>query len=259
MADVAGLLLPDWDLPAGVFACVTTRQGGCSMPPYDGFNLGIHVGDDLAAVTDNRLQLQALLRQHTGLAEVPVQWLQQVHGTSVFNLNSAQPLSAVPEADAIHTRMRGIACAVLTADCLPVLFCADDGSEVAVAHAGWRGLVNGVLEQTVQQFSLPPARIRAWLGPAIALCHFEVGAEVREQFLTKAAAGTEADTEAAFHVGAADKYFADLHALARLRLQTAGVTGIAGAPRCTVCDAGNWYSYRRDGATGRFATLILRS
>jgi YfiH family protein len=260
----AGLLLPDWELPPGVFACVTTRVGGCSRPPFDSFNLGTHVGDDPAAVTDNRLELQALLRQHTGLAEVPVQWLQQVHGTAVLELDTALPLPTTPEADAIHTRVRGIACAVLTADCLPVLFCADDGSEVAVAHAGWRGLVNGVLERALQQFSLPPERIRAWLGPAIAVCHFEVGAEVREQFLAKAAPGTEAATRAAFHAaaahtGAADKYFADLHVLARLRLHTAGVADIAGAPRCTVCDAGSWYSYRRDGATGRFATLILRS
>lgn len=263
----AGLLLPDWDLPPGVFACVTTRQGGSSRPPCNSFNLGTHVGDDIAAVTDNRQQLQALLLQHTGLAEVPVQWLQQVHGTAVFDLVTTQPLPTVPEADAIHTRVRGIACAVLTADCLPVLFCVDDGSEVAVAHAGWRGLVNGVLERTVQQFSTPAERIHAWLGPAIAACHFEVGAEVREQFLAQAAAGTEAETQAAFHAashtatlqtGTAGKYFADLYALARLRLRAAGLTHIAGTPRCTVCDVDSWFSYRRDGATGRFATLIVR-
>lgn len=254
----ASLLLPDWQLPPGIFACVTTRQGGCSAPPFDSFNLGNHVGDDVVAVSRNRAQLQTLLQQHTGLAEVPVQWLQQIHGTAVYRLTGAQPLLTPPQADAIHTAARGIACAVLTADCLPVLFCVDDGSEVAVAHAGWRGLVNGVLERSVQQFGVPAGRIRAWLGPAIAACHFEVGAEVRNQFLAQAAAGTEAATAAAFQVGAEGRFLVDLYALARLRLQAVGVTQIAGAPRCTVCDAGSWYSYRRDGATGRFASLILR-
>lgn len=254
----ASLLLPDWQLPPGVFACVTTRHGGGSKPPWDSFNLGGHVGDDPACVADNRRQLQTLLHQHTGLADIPVQWLQQVHGTAVYS-PAEKPLSpAVPEADAIHTRMRGIACAVLTADCLPVLMCADDGSEVAVAHAGWRGLVNGVLECSLQQFSLPPSRIRTWLGPAIAACHFEVGEEVRSQFLAQAATGTEVATAAAFHAGTAGKYFADLYALARLRLQVAGVTQISGAPRCTVCDESSWFSYRREGTTGRFASLILR-
>lgn len=253
------LLLPDWQLPPGVFACVTTRRGGYSRPPCDGFNLGSHVGDDPGAVARNREHLQALLQQHTGLDRVPVQWLQQVHGTAVVSLAGSLPLAVPPEADALHTRAVGIACAVLTADCLPVLFAADDGSEVAVAHAGWRGLLNGVLEGSVAQFAVAPDRIRAWLGPAIAACHFEVGAEVRSQFIEQAPAGTEAATVAAFRAADKDKFFADLYQLARARLQAAGVSSIAGAPCCTVCDAGRWFSYRRDGATGRFATLILRS
>ena len=252
------LLLPDWQLPSGIFACVTTRQGGCSKPPCDSFNLGTHVGDCADAVALNRTHLQALLQHHTGLAQVPVQWLQQVHGTEVFEVADAAGVLIPPVADAVYTRTGGIACAVLTADCLPVLFCTDDGTEVAVAHAGWRGLLNGVLERSVQQFAAPPARIRAWLGPAIGACHFQVGAEVRSQFIDQAAAGTEAATDAAFDGGAQGKCFADLYALARLRLQGAGVLQIAGSQRCTVCDAGNWFSYRRDGATGRFATLILR-
>jgi YfiH family protein len=252
------LLLPDWQLPPGVFACVTTRRGGSSKPPCDSFNLGSHVGDSAADVALNRARLQDLLLKHTGLAQVPVQWLQQVHGTSVLSLTGSQPLQIAPEADAIHTRSRGIACAVLTADCLPVLLCADDGSEIAVAHAGWSGLVSGILERSVQRFAVSPERIRAWLGPAIAACHFEVGTEVRSQFIAAAAAGTETATDAAFRAAGNGKYFADLYALARLRLQTAGVQQSAGEPRCTFCAADQWFSYRRDGATGRFATLILR-
>lgn len=254
----SSLLLPDWQLPPGVFACVTTRRGGCSQPPCDSFNLGSHVGDAVAAVAGNREQLQALLRQHAGPAPVPVQWLQQVHGTAVFRLDGTQPTSVPPEADAIHTRARGVACAVLTADCLPVLFCADDGSEIAVAHAGWRGLVNGVLEHTLRAFAVPAPRIRVWLGPAIASCHFEVGEDVRTQFLAQACDAATIATRAAFTAGRAGKYMADLYQLARLRLEAAGVSEVSGVPRCTVCDAHNWFSYRRDGATGRFATLILR-
>lgn len=254
----SSLLLPDWQLPPGVFACVTTRRGGCSQPPWNSFNLGNHVGDDAGAVAANRAQLQGLLQQHTALADVPIQWLQQVHGTDVLALTGASPQQPAPQADAILTRERGIACAVLTADCLPVLFCSDDGSEIAVAHAGWRGLLNGILERTVQQFVLEPGRIRAWLGPAIAACHFAVGPEVRSQFLALAGTGTAAATQAAFTAAAHGKYYADLYALARLRLQGAGVTHVAGTPCCTVCDAASWYSYRRDGDTGRFATLILR-
>jgi len=253
-----GWLLPDWQLPPGVFACVTTRRSGCSQPPWDSFNLGSHVGDDPAVVAANRQQLQALLRQQTGLAALPIQWLQQVHGTTVLNLADGQLQHPVPEADAIYTRAQGIACTVLTADCLPVLFCADDGSEIAVAHAGWRGLLNGILERTVHHFAIAPGRIRVWLGPAIASCHFEVGAEVRSQFLAVAAPGTETATTAAFTSTSPGKYHADLYALARIRLQTAGVLQVAGVPRCTVCDAESWYSYRRNPVTGRFASLILR-
>lgn len=252
------LLLPERVLPQGVFACVTTRQGGCSQPPWDSFNLGLHVDDAPARVAANRERLQQLLQQHTGLSQVPVQWLRQVHGCAVHVQESSQPLPTPPEADALYTRAAGIACAVLTADCLPVLFAARDGSEVAVAHAGWRGLAGGVLEATLAKFKAAPGQVAAWLGPAIGPCHFEVGAEVREQFLAAAPLALRVATDAAFVPGAPGKYQADLYTLARLRLQVAGLRDIAGQPRCTVCDADRWFSYRREPRTGRFATLILR-
>jgi YfiH family protein len=252
------LRLPDWPPAPGVFACVTTRLDGCSQSPWDTFNLGSHVGDAAAAVEQNRALLEALLRKHTGLHQVPVQWLQQVHGTGVLSLPCSVLAEPAPEADAIYTQASGIACAVLTADCLPVLFCSDDGGEIAVAHAGWRGLVQGVLEQTLARFQAAPQRIRAWLGPAIAACHFEVGPEVREAFVGSAPASLSDATGQAFQPLAGGKYKADLYALARLRLQQCGVDQVYGEPVCTVCDAQHWYSYRRDGVTGRFATLILR-
>lgn len=251
-------LLPDWDSPPGVFACVTTRSGGHSSKPYDSFNLGTHVADAPDAVQANRALLLAALQACSAPAHVNVQWLQQVHGTHVHRVDVPVP-QPPPEADALYTRLSGIACAVLTADCLPVLFAAGDGSEIAVAHAGWRGLVNGILERTVAQFRAPPASIRAWLGPAIAACHFEVGAEVRQRFLEAAPAALQAATAGAFRGVEGGKYFADLYLLARLRLQALGLDQITGQPRCTVCDAGRWYSYRREGLTGRFATLILRT
>lgn len=256
--DEAALLLPDWQAPAGVFAAVTTRHGGFSQAPYDGFNLGLHVGDDPAQVERNRARLQALLKQQTGLAQVPVQWLQQVHGCAVHSLTAPQPQASPPVADALYTRQPAVACAVLTADCLPVLFASADGAEIAVAHAGWRGLANGVLEATLQNFAAAPAHIHSWLGPAIGSCHFEVGIEVREQFVAMAARADREATAACFIPGATGKFLCDLYALARLRLQAAGLQHIAGQQRCTVCDSSNWYSYRRAHATGRFATLILR-
>jgi YfiH family protein len=252
------LLLPEWDTPPGVFAGVTTRSGGSSVAPWDSFNLGTHVEDNPAAVQANRAALQALLQQRSGCSELSLQWLQQVHGCTVHE--AALPLPAQPpQADAVYTQQPGIVCAVLTADCLPVLFAAADGSEVAVAHAGWRGLVDGVLEQTVARFRTPAQQVQAWLGPAIAACHFEVGPEVRQRFLEQAEADAQAGTAAAFRPAAGGKYMADLYQLARLRLQALGLRQVSGTARCTVCDAGRWYSYRREGRTGRFATLIFRT
>ncbi|MBK4773064.1 MAG: peptidoglycan editing factor PgeF, partial [Pantoea sp. Morm] len=204
-------------------------------------NLGAHVGDAETHVLQNRQYLKDKL-----LPAMP-QWLNQVHGQDVVRL----PVdNVIPNADAAITRESGVVCAVMTADCLPVLFCSDDGLEVAAAHAGWRGLCNGVLEQTLRQFRSPASEIHVWLGPAIGPDAFEVGAEVREAFMAH-----DAQADAAFRP-AGDKYFANIWQLARQRLQAAGVHSISGSQRCTFTEADDFFSYRRDGITGRMATLI---
>lgn len=237
-----GLLRPRWALPSGVGVLVTSRAGGASAPPYASFNLGSHVGDDALAVQANRDRLRAV----TGVEPL---WLDQVHGRVVADADRAV---GVPVADAAVARSPRRACAVLTADCLPVLFCADDASVVAAAHAGWRGLAAGVLERTVAAMEVAPRHVRAWIGPAIGPQAFEVGDEVRAAFV-------DADPGAApaFVPGAAaGKWLADLFALARRRLAAAGVERVAGGGVCTVSDPRHFYSYRRDGRCGRFASLI---
>lgn len=238
------LLRPDWPAPAAVQAVVTTRAGGCSRGAYASLNLGAHVGDAPADVACNRQRLQQALQ----LSQAPV-WLQQVHGTQVLSL----PTTAHTfEADAACTTQPGLACAVLTADCLPVLFCDRAGSVVAAAHAGWRGLLAGVLENTVRSMAVSSTTIMAWLGPAIGPQAFEVGAEVRTAFVAQ-----DTDADAAFTAAAASgKFMADLYALARLRLQRIGVTQIYGGGACTYSDPGLYFSYRREPVTGRMATLI---
>ncbi|MER2551641.1 MAG: peptidoglycan editing factor PgeF [Thauera sp.] len=237
-----GLLRPDWALPAGVGALVTSRAGGASLPPYASFNLGSHVGDDPAAVEANRARL------HAAIGAEPL-WLDQVHGCAVAEADHAV---GVPAADAAVARSARRACAVLTADCLPVLFCDDQGSVVAAAHAGWRGLAAGVLERTVASMGVAPGHLRAWIGPAIGPQVFEVGDEVRAVFV-------DADAEAAtaFVPGRVQgKWLADLFALARRRLAALGVERVSGGWVCTVSDPHHFYSYRRDGRSGRFASLI---
>lgn len=242
MKDAPVVIRPDWTVPANVRALVTTRQGGFSQPPFDGFNLGDHVGDSAEAVARNR----AVLRQM--LPGEPL-WLSQVHGRVVVD---ADVTHGVPEADASVARAPGRVCAVMTADCLPVLFCDDEGSVVAAAHAGWRGLVGGVLEATIAQMAVAPARLRAWLGPAIGPRCFEVGDEVREAFMHQ-----DPGAAIAFEpTGAPGKWMADLFALAQRRLQVAGVGRVEGGGVCTATDRACYYSYRRDGRTGRFATLV---
>jgi len=236
--------VPDWPLPAGVHALQTIRGGGASAGPYAAFNLGDHVGDAPAAVALNRRRLAACVPGRIG-------WLQQVHGTAVADLDHLY--EAVPVADAAIARERGVACAIMTADCLPVLFCAADGSVVGAAHAGWRGLLAGVLEATVSAMAMSPGRIRAWLGPAIGPEAFEVGAEVRDAFVARDAAAA-----GCFRPLPEGKWLADLHALARQRLADVGVTDVAGGDACTFRDADRFFSYRRDGITGRMATLIWR-
>ena len=236
-------LVPDWPAPPSVRCLSTTRHGGVSQGVYASLNLGDHVGDDPQAVAENRLRVCRLA------PGVPV-WLEQVHGTAVVDAGCCER-QPPPRADAAFAKSSGVACAVMTADCLPVLFCDRAGSVVAAAHAGWRGLLAGVLEQTVAAMDVPRGEVLAWLGPAIGPAAFEVGEEVRAAFV-------EADPLAAsaFHRAEAGKYFADLYALARQRLAGQGVARIYGGDLCTFTDTDHFFSYRRDGQTGRMASLI---
>ncbi len=242
----------NWPAPAHVQALCTTRTGGCSEAPYASLNLARHVGDDDSSVDRNRSLLAALLPAGTA-----VHWLSQVHGATVVQ---ATPAGACPEADACYTHQAGIACAVLTADCLPVLLCSTTGDRVAAAHAGWRGLLGGVLEATAAALAGDPGQLMAWLGPAIGPAAFEVGPEVREAFVAgEGSAAAEQATDACFTPNPArhGHCFADLYTLARLRLRAAGVTRIYGGGYCTSSDTARFFSYRRDGQTGRMASLIL--
>lgn len=236
------MLLPTWPAPAGVFGLMTTREGGVSCPPWDSFNLGDHVGDDAAHVAENRARLRVQLPAEPA-------WLKQIHGTTVVDAGPD-----VLTADASVTRQAGCVCAVLTADCLPVLFCDRAGRVVAAAHAGWRGLAQGVLEATVAAMQVPPAEVLAWMGAAIGPDAFEVGDEVRQAFIKQ-----HPEAAAAFVAhpsGVPGKWLADIYQLARNRLNRVGVQAIYGGGRCTFNEAGHFYSYRREGVTGRMASLI---
>jgi purine-nucleoside/S-methyl-5'-thioadenosine phosphorylase / adenosine deaminase len=234
-------LYPEWAAPPGVRVAMTTRRGGVSREPYASFNLAQHVGDDPAAVAENRRRLRAAL-------ELPAEpaWLDQVHGARVAVLPSA----AEGPADGVVTFERGTVCAVLVADCLPVFLASRGGDRVGIAHAGWRGLVAGVVEATIAALDCEPAELVAWLGPSIGRDAFEVGGEVREAFL----AG-DPGAAAAFRAGRDARWLADLPALARRRLAAAGVAAVTGSDLCTHSDPARFYSYRRDGATGRMAAL----
>jgi YfiH family protein len=240
-----GLVIPDWPAPPNIRAIVTTRAlPGASKPPFDRFNLGMRCGDDAAAVVANRAALVEMLE----LPEAP-RWLRQVHGIEV---HAADALLADvdPEADAAVTRQPGRVLAILTADCMPVFLCADDGTTVGIAHAGWRGLSAGVIEATIARLGVAPASLVAWLGPAIGARSYEVGEEVRAAFVD-----TDASDADAFEPTRPGHWRCDLHALARVRLMRAGVTRIAGDGFDTFSDE-RFYSYRRDRETGRFASLI---
>ncbi|MGY5955830.1 purine nucleoside phosphorylase YfiH [Kosakonia sp. BK9b] len=237
------LIFPQWPQPQGVASCSSTRTGGISLSPYDSLNLGAHCGDELAHVEENRRRLFAA----GGLPTKPV-WLEQVHGTDVLKL-SVEPY-ATKRADASYSITPGTVCAVMTADCLPVLFCNRQGTEVAAAHAGWRGLCAGVLEETVACFADKPENLMAWLGPAIGPQAFEVGPEVREAFMAH-----DPQADSAFRpVG--EKYFANIYQLARQRLAKVGVGQVYGGDRCTYTQADDFFSYRRDKITGRMASFI---
>jgi YfiH family protein len=241
-------LWADWSAPLHVRAGVSTRQGGVSPPPLDSLNLGLHVGDVQAIVLENRRRLAEAL----GLPGEPV-WLAQEHGSAVARLPLTGLGSAgrVPVADAAVTGHAGVVCAVMTADCLPVVLCDRDGTRIGVAHAGWRGLAGGVLEATLAALAIEPVDVIVWLGPAISQPHFEVGVEVREAFLQ-----ADAGAEGAFSENARGRWQADLYALARRRLALAGVSEIFGGELCTWSAPHTFFSHRRDGHTGRMATLV---
>ena len=272
------LITPDWPSPPGVRAAFTLRTGGVSVAPYDSLNLGAGIGDSPEAVAENRRRVRERLR----LPAEPV-WLEQVHGVGVVELGigagaegpaaagvgvisgaagppaptvamSADRLdSAVrpPTGDASVARAAGNVCAIRVADCMPVLFAARDGSAVAAAHAGWRGLAGGVLEATVRRLGVPASQLIAWMGPAIGPAHFEVGDEVRAAFTA-----TDADAASAFVANARERWQCDLYTLARHRLTAIGVSGIYGGGWCTFAESERFFSYRRNGQCGRMAALI---
>lgn len=238
-------LTPEWTAPPGVRALSTLRGGGLSAGHYASFNLAQHVGDDPELVRANR----ALLRAAAELPGEPL-WLEQVHGVEVVE-HRGDNEAAVLRADAAVAFTPGRVCVVMTADCLPVVFADLAGTRVGIAHAGWRGLVGGVLEATIAALQVPPDRLVAWLGPAIGPSAFEVGAEVRAAFIAR-----DAEHETAFVRNATGRFQADLYRLARQAMRRAGLTSVTGGGRCTSSEASEFFSFRRDGGrTGRMATL----
>lgn len=245
---------PDWPAPKNVKALQSTRLGGVSAFPYESLNLGAHVEDSDVSVRENRKRLQELLPN-------PPLWLQQVHGISVV---TEQMGRRCPEADASITQKTNEVCTVMTADCLPVLLCDEAGTQVAAVHAGWRGLADGILEEAISQFKCGPNSILAWLGPAIGPYAFEVGESVYEAFCLKNSSASECfvkqnDLPRADGKGAEKKWHADIYALAKLRLKASGLSKIYGGDYCTFTDEERFFSYRRDGITGRMASCIWLS
>lgn len=254
-------VFPDWPAPAGIGAAATTRLGGVSRAPYDSLNLGPGSGDDPACIAENHSRLRTAL----DLPSEPA-WLRQVHGSRVVHVDEGTVIpanagipkradrtnEALPEADAAWTDRPGVVCAVLAADCLPVLLCTRDGGAVGVVHCGWRGLAAGVLTRTIVAMDRAPQDLMAWLGPAIGPEVYEVGPEVRHAFLERHEATAEAFRPAARW----NHFLCDLYAIAHLELDAAGVRSVYGGGFCTFRDAENFFSYRRDGLTGRMATLI---
>lgn len=242
-AELHDWLIPDWPAPANIRAITTTRSGGVSQGVFSSMNLALHVDDDVSAVQANRIKLKQVL----GISE-PC-WLKQAHGAGVVDALTASPGVT---ADGSYSTHPGKVCAALTADCLPVLLCDEEGTQVAAVHAGWRGLLAGVIESAIDRLEISGDRILAWLGPAIGPTRFEVGEEVREQFIQHHSQAAGAFKQAS----AQGKWLADIYQLARLHLESKGVTKIYGGGWCTFTDQERFYSYRRDGATGRMASLI---
>lgn len=240
MLNKSDLIIPDWPAPSNVHAIQTTKQGGFSDAPFESLNLGAHVQDDLIAVVKNRQLLDQFLPAE------PV-WLNQVHGTNVVD---AALSNCVQDADASFTTQSNVVCVTMTADCLPVLLCNKQGTAVAAIHAGWRSLCDGVIENAVLAMGLKADDLLAWLGPAIGPDAFEVGAEVRQAFIEK-------DTNATLAFKPhADKWLANLYLLASQRLNNVGIKAIYGGGDCTYSSPERYFSFRRDGMTGRMATMI---
>jgi YfiH family protein len=239
-------IAPDWPAPNNIACVTTTRVGGYSAKAYNSLNLGLHVEDNEADVNKNR----RLIKSDLQLPAVPA-WLNQVHGSKVLNLSGKCPKNVT--ADAAYTNEIGVVCAVLTADCLPVLFCDQTGEYIAVVHAGWRGLLNGVLENTLHALPVANNKIMCWLGPAIGPIKFEVGEEVYKSFV-----GKDAKHKNAFQEKIESKYLANIYQLAKNLLNSNGVKAIYGGKYCTYLEENKFYSYRRDGQTGRMATLIWK-
>ena len=237
-------IVPDWPVPANVKALITTRAGGVSREPFASLNLGLRTADDPQAVAANQQRLRASLPQEP-------KWLRQVHGGDVVE---ADALTNAPEADASVAWRPNTVCAVLVADCIPVLLSDRTGTVVAIAHAGWRGIARGVIEHAIERMALPPDGLIAYLGPGIGPRAFEVGADVRDAVLAR-----DAQAGAAFAPHAPGKWLADLFLLARLALLRAGVRNVHGGTLCTHSDAQRFFSYRRDRVTGRMAALIWLS
>ncbi len=230
---------PDWPAPASVKAFVTTRSGGVSDPPYDGLNLAAHVGDKCEAVEVNR----NLLSKKAGLPSSPV-WLNQVHSNSVIQVGAG--MTDMVDADGSFTKETGVVLAILVADCLPIFVCSQSGKEIAVIHAGWRGLVSGVIQQGIKRFT--EKELIAWIGPGIGPCHYEISRPLQHRFRRE------------FMLESRDNehWMLDLPGIAARQLIDAGVSGICRSEFCTHCNPDSFYSFRRDGQTGRFAALIWK-
>ncbi|MBA3493468.1 MAG: peptidoglycan editing factor PgeF [Gammaproteobacteria bacterium] len=235
--------MPEWPAPPRVRACATTRMGGMSLAPYDSFNLSEHTGDDPMAVRANRNALYAAL-----VTGAPPRWLEQQHGARVIDPADAD---SGPQADGACTSAAGIVCAVLTADCLPVLLCDRDGTRVAALHCGWRGIARGIISAGIAAMQRPPSGLLAWLGPAIGPAVYEVGEDVRQALTTMSGA-----LAAAFQPASADHWYLDLTGAARMLLEQHGVSCVYGGEHCTYTEPDRFFSHRRDGVTGRMATCI---
>lgn len=237
-------LTPDWPAPANIHAATTLRTGGVSVAPYDSLNPATHVGDDVNCVRENRHRIKTML----ALPTEPV-WLEQTHSNLVIDAGQS---NTVQQADASVTNVAGVVCAVMTADCLPLLICSTDGKKIAAIHAGWKGLLAGIISNTLA--ALSTTDVLVWLGPAIGADCFEVGAEVRTAFVEKFA-----PFAAGFAQTSETKYLANIYQLARIELAARGVEAVYGGDFCTFTDTERFYSYRRDAQTGRMATLIWRT